>query len=462
MAHTTTAVPAPSSLVAGIDPALDELVRWSTDRRREARYDDAAAFAWALDAALPEGPRPLAPALLAEAGRDRVEALAAEERRAPSTTTRVVGDPARDRHATVIDDGDTIVRAERARGFPDDHGPTVAMDRTRERPMHDDEDEDELHGRRRSRRGARVLLVLGALAAAAAMLLASPSSGLGTPAWLTGLLDGALGATVDAPDQRGEPVDLAVARLEALGLEVAVAADRVNDAGVPAGHVLAQDPIGTTRAGRTVSLVVSAGPRRTTVPTPPSDTIAEVVAELERAGLVAVVVTRPDEDVEEGRLIGLDPPPGTAIDEGSRVSVLVSTGPPPVTVPRVVGLSVSEASEALRAVGLELDVSERRFDASPALTVLSQSPDASAEVPRGTTVLVVISDGPAPVTVPNLRGSTVGEALDILAALGLRAEVVRRGGAAARLEPDRVYDQDPGPGAVLRPGDTVIIYAYDA
>lgn len=458
MAHTTTAVPAPSSLVRGIDPALDELVRWSTDRRREARYDDAAAFAWALDAALPEGPRPLAPALLAEAERDRVEALAVEDRHVPRSTTRAVADLGASRDATLVDHGDTVVSTRRDR-WDVGHDATVVVPRVARSHDHDD---DDLHGPRRSRRGARVLLVLAALAAAAAVLVAAPSSGLEPPSWLAGLLDGALGATVEAPDQRGEPLDLAVARLESLGLEVVVAADRVNDPGVPAGHVLAQDPIGTTRSGRTVSLVVSAGPRRTTVPTPSSSTVAEVVAELERAGLTAVVVTRASEEVEEGRLIGLDPQPGTAVDEGSRVSVLVSTGPPPVEVPRVVGLSVSEASEALRAVGLELDVAERRYDASPALTVLSQAPDASIEVPRGTTVLVVISDGPAPVTVPNLRGSTVGEALAILEDLGLRAEVVRRGGAAARLQPDRVYDQDPGPGAVLRPGETVIVYAYDA
>ena len=62
---------------------------------------------------------------------------------------------------------------------------------------------------------------------------------------------------------------------------------------------------------------------------------------------------------------------------------------------------------------------------------------------------------------PNVRGELVGDAVAILEDLGLEVEVERRGGFSAFFNPDRVYDQDPGPGSTRLPGDRVVLYAYE-
>jgi eukaryotic-like serine/threonine-protein kinase len=453
MAHDASPVPSPSALVPGIPPALDEVVRWATDRRRESRYDDGTAFAWALHAAVPAGPAGLPTELLRAAAQDRARTLAAED--AALAASRA----AEDRDAagswsvdvdqpTFVPGRDTLVvpPVPGAMGRdPDGEAATEAMALT-----------DGPRPRRRGRRAVLTGLLLSAAFALAAATGVLPT-GVGLPDWV----DGLVGAEVDVPDVRGEPLALARARLEAEGLTVTVAPETVHDRTVPTGHVLAQDPIGPSRNARSVALVVSAGPRRIAVPAVGSSDPTAVQEALARAGFTVRRIERHDEAVPVGAVIATDPPAGTTVDEGSTVTILVSTGPPPVPVPSLTGLSVSEASELLRGVGLELDVSGRRFDASAALTVLDQDPATGTGVPRGSTVLVVLSDGPAPVTVPNVRGATVAEATATLASIGLKVEVIRRGGAAARLNPDRVYDQDPGPGTLLRPGETVILYAYD-
>jgi PASTA domain len=86
--------------------------------------------------------------------------------------------------------------------------------------------------------------------------------------------------------------------------------------------------------------------------------------------------------VAEGRVSSQDPAPRTRLDQGSRITVNVSTGPPPVTVPDVAGDSSGTAQQRLAAAGLTASTTAKS-SAKPAGTVLSQSPGASEEVPRG-------------------------------------------------------------------------------
>jgi beta-lactam-binding protein with PASTA domain len=450
MAHTTADVPPPSRFVPSIGSAVDELVRWSTDRRLEARYDDASAFAWALTAAVPEGPEPIPAAVLGEAARQRAASL-------PTPEPHALGEVDED-----ADGWDDEV-------WSDDHTVLVGSvddDRHRGTRRIDPAEVDTTVLPVRRRRGRRLLALVALVAAlAGGSTLVPPDVLAGLPERMSELaarLAGATTASVDVPDTTGLPLFEARARLAGLDVEVVVAEERLNDPVVPAGNVLAQDPIGSAPAGSTVSLVLSAGPRRVTVPMVASTDPDVVSAALVEAGLVPERDLRHDDTVPEGAVVTLEPGTGTEVDEGATVRIVVSSGPPPVPVPSVVGLALGQASERLRALGLELDVASRRFDGSPAGTILAQEPGEGAELRRGAVVTVVVSDGPAPVEVPNLRGRRVADAVAELEALGLKVEVIRRGGPAALLTPDRVYDQDPGPGRTLRPGESVILWAYDA
>jgi eukaryotic-like serine/threonine-protein kinase len=93
--------------------------------------------------------------------------------------------------------------------------------------------------------------------------------------------------------------------------------------------------------------------------------------------------------------------------------------------------------------------------------IIATSPGRGSEVERGSTVRVTLSDGPAPVEVPNVRGQLLTEAVETLEGLGFEVEVERRGGVGAFFNPGRVFEQDPGPGRELLPGETVLVFAYN-
>jgi beta-lactam-binding protein with PASTA domain len=79
---------------------------------------------------------------------------------------------------------------------------------------------------------------------------------------------------------------------------------------------------------------------------------------------------------------------------------------------------------------------------------------ADSEVQLGDTVLIVVSQGPAPVEVPDLIGLSQAEAEAALTELGLTM-VADTQGVADSEQDGLVIDQNPNAGEVLLPGDTV-------
>ena len=56
-----------------------------------------------------------------------------------------------------------------------------------------------------------------------------------------------------------------------------------------------------------------------------------------------------------GQVTAVSPQPGTAVTEGSTVRINVATGPAPVTVPKVSGESISQASDDLHSLGFKVN-----------------------------------------------------------------------------------------------------------
>ena len=69
--------------------------------------------------------------------------------------------------------------------------------------------------------------------------------------------------------------------------------------------------------------------------------------------------------------------------KGSRVTLLVSSGPEQVAVPDVVGLSRDSAQDSLRGEGLKVVVREEPSADTPEDEVISQDPAAGTEVDAG-------------------------------------------------------------------------------
>jgi serine/threonine-protein kinase len=132
-----------------------------------------------------------------------------------------------------------------------------------------------------------------------------------------------------------------------------------------------------------------------------------------------------------------------------------SPAPDEVTLPSFVGLTSTVAQEQATELGVTIVVtgSEERTDVEPD-TVLSQDPAEGATVAVGSEVRVVVSRGQTAVTVPDLRGKTEAEALQLIVSsgltVGLRTEV-----SDEFMPLGAVVDQQPGPGIIVAPGTPV-------
>ena len=92
-------------------------------------------------------------------------------------------------------------------------------------------------------------------------------------------------------------------------------------------------------------------------------TASEAQTRLEDAGLTVKLA---DGDystkVDEGVVLRAEPAEGVSVKTGSRVTLVLSLGPPPVPVPNVIGLPLADAKEALREAHLKVGEVTKAFN----------------------------------------------------------------------------------------------------
>jgi serine/threonine-protein kinase len=392
--HLHQDVPPPSAAVPGMAYELDELVLTATARNPELRPSDAAA-------------------LLGEALRAR-SALDPAQLDAVPPGALAAGsdghDNAEDR-TSVIPRALTVVRplpvneaGEVGAGF--DGGGENRTSRLESPPV------PPAPGRRggnpRSRRGlvaivAVVLLVLG----------------VGTGVWYINS-----GQFTKVPPVLSKTEAQARDQLDDAGLDVGKIEHAYSDT-VAKGRVISSDPAPAERirSHDSVSLTVSDGPETVKVPDLKGQSLADARAKLKEEGLAAGMVTRAfSEDVPKGRVVGTDPDAGTERHGGSAIALTVSRGRA-VEVPDVAGSSLQDARGELEDAGLKVKVAERRvaseFDAG---RVAAVSPGVGKKVAEGDTVTVTVSKGRKRVEVPDVVGSSAGDARDALEAAGFEVD----------------------------------------
>lgn len=272
--------------------------------------------------------------------------------------------------------------------------------------------------------------------------------------------------TVEVPRVVGSDLDSAITTLGADGFTVGDVERVQRD--VPLNQVVNQDPVGEADrdcklfgwfcSDPDVDLTVSGGPGQVEVPDVAGQTREVAEQTLDEAGLGVAVETRNSSDVPSDFVIETSPPAGESVRRGSQVTLIVSSGPGQVSVPPVVGQMKNAAEQQLSARGLESSSREQASD-RPSGEVLSQSPDAGTKVDPGSTVELVVSSGPEPVTdvdVPNVVGLTRSEAVSDLRALGLSPSVQEQ---PTDIQPQdgRVIDQNPGGGSTVKEGTRVVV-----
>lgn len=178
-------------------------------------------------------------------------------------------------------------------------------------------------------------------------------------------------------------------------------------------------------------------------------TIQEATTTLERQGLQVGEITLEPSDIETGRVLAQNPEAGSTLALGSRVDLVVAGDSEP-RVPDVTALSETEAVNALIAVGLQAEVTQSS-SSEAAGQVISQTPPAGEQVPPGTVVSLVVSNGQ--LGVPDVVGLTTAEARATLRNEGFRVkeqeEISDKVGIVLR--------QDPEPGSELALDSIVVI-----
>jgi eukaryotic-like serine/threonine-protein kinase len=108
--------------------------------------------------------------------------------------------------------------------------------------------------------------------------------------------------------------------------------------------------------GSTIDMVPSLGHGPVPVPTSisQSDSYQDALVLLQAVGLNGVEASAPNNTIPSGDVISLTPPSSTVVPYGSTVTVTVSTGPPIVQIPNVIGDTVSQATSALQSAGLNV------------------------------------------------------------------------------------------------------------
>lgn len=168
-----------------------------------------------------------------------------------------------------------------------------------------------------------------------------------------------------------------------------VSLDHRYDENIPKGTVISTDPTGGAKAPpeSTIKLVVSDGPAPVTIPDVSGQSSYTAAAQvLSGKRLSPTAQPAYSDTVPPGGIVGTSPPAGTSVPRDSQVTVLVSLGPQPVTIPNLVGQPVETASEALSALGLVPNVD----NFGPGKPVKAISPAPGTTVKKGTTVTLIL------------------------------------------------------------------------
>jgi serine/threonine-protein kinase len=195
------------------------------------------------------------------------------------------------------------------------------------------------------------------------------------------------GDLFDVPDVRGMGVASARELLAGTGLTLGEV-DSLLHPSVTEGLILGQSPLPgqLLRPDSPVRVTVSRGPQTRSVPDVTALQVDRARTVLETSGFLVSVDTA-ESEIERGRVIEVFPPVDSVIPLPSEVRLLVSTGPPVIVMPFVLGLPEEEARMLLDSLGLIVEEVEEvfRFGRDQGI-VVQQEPASDMELERGSGV----------------------------------------------------------------------------
>ncbi|MFB7461091.1 MULTISPECIES: Stk1 family PASTA domain-containing Ser/Thr kinase [unclassified Streptomyces] len=238
-------------------------------------------------------------------------------------------------------------------------------------------------------------------------------------------------------------------------IEVAFTQDTCDDQ--PKGRVCSQEPKdGKVKKGDTVNLVLSTGAPKVTVPSVRGLSFEAAQSQLDDLGFKVEKKTQ-ESDQDPDVVIDQDVKGDTKVEKGSTITLTVATEKRQVAVPDVSGKTCQEAQQVLQGVNLNSTCSEvPTDDPNRDGKVVQTDPGIGQQVDKGANVNIQVGKfQQQKKQVPNVRGRTVAEARQILAAEGFTN--VQFADGSNQDDNSVVFKQDPGEGQeVDDPGSTQI------
>lgn len=185
-----------------------------------------------------------------------------------------------------------------------------------------------------------------------------------------------------------------------------------------------------------ITFFVSEGPTLTALEDFTGLTVDAARTKISELGLVPATTDLADEVIAIGTVLSWSIPDqptlkvGDTLVKGTTVSLVLSSGPAPRTLPKLTELSVEEATTMLTELGLTVT----NLGESPTLAIgrgriYAQLPGVGEKVPRGSTVLIAVSSGQKQVILPAIYGRTLKVVRERLEKEGLIVGEVSGNGA---------------------------------
>ncbi|WP_370064733.1 Stk1 family PASTA domain-containing Ser/Thr kinase [Streptacidiphilus sp. MAP5-3] len=423
--HLSVDVPPPSELVPGLAPQLDAITQAATARDASGRPADAVELLAELQRVRREmtadqlDAEPLAATRPSASGPSASGPGSASTLLPPPVERTSVMDPAMLQQLPA-----DLVMPRRERPEP----PPVALTR-----------------RQRGVRRPRWVLPTGVVVVLALLV-----------AGLTWALNG--GLYTQMPSVLRVPQPQAVQTLEHDGFTVSLTQDFSGS--VPKGTVISTNPGPGTRVRKDsdVTVDVSKGPQRPTVPSVAGKSVADATAALQQAGLAVSgqQQQQTNSTVPAGAVISTSPAAGQQVAPQTVVTLVVSSGAQPVPLPDVTGETLDQATSDLQSAGFQVALNPTQvYSDQQAGTVATMNPPAG-QAAQGATITLTMSKGQQQVTVPDVTGMTEKDATKTLKQARFK---VRSLGFTLFGSPT-VRSETPGGNSQAALGSTVTIWLY--
>lgn len=203
-----------------------------------------------------------------------------------------------------------------------------------------------------------------------------------------------------------------------VGLTQVQAEEAVSAAGFGTGSVLTTQSLDASQVGKVIAqspapnsqlrlidridITISGGQKLFAVPDVVGKSQDEARSVLATAGLQVSVNQNYSQTVPKDAVISQSPPAGEHVPYQTTVGLTVSLGVQNITVPGVQALARSDAANRLKAANLSSQaVVEYTYTGAAKGVVFAQYPTAGMQMPPGTIVGLLVSNGPPPSSSPS-------------------------------------------------------------